>query len=432
MSRDAAPSSRVFWYGQHARPISSTPTLEGDERADVIVVGGGMAGLSCAEKLADLGASVVLVEKEFCGAGASGKTSGFITPDSELELSDLIRNRGPEKAKELWEFVCSGVEHIRHTVESHRIDCDYQVQDSLFIANSRKSFSEIQDEHHARILLGYASTLYDAHSIGTVVGSKDYAGGVRYPGTFGINSYLYCQGLKDSLRTRGVRIFENSPVTRITPEGVRCGQAQVKASKVVVCTDCFLPELGIAPLDIYHVQTFLSISKPLTDTQVRTIFPGERFMVWDSDLIYQYFRVTGDNRLLCGAASMLYTYDRSERLHTNRMLQKMQQYLQRKFPSLHIQIESIWPGLLGVTKDFVPLASQDTNHRNVYYIGGAAGLPWAAALGRYMAEKVRSGRSDLDSEFTPERSFPIGHIPQRLLGTRLTFALSHGIAKYFR
>ena len=73
----------------------------------------------------------MVIEKDFCGSGASGKTSGFITPDSEIELSSLLDTYGPEKAKHIWEFVISGVESIRKNIERHGISCDYQKQDSL-------------------------------------------------------------------------------------------------------------------------------------------------------------------------------------------------------------------------------------------------------------------------------------------------------------
>jgi gamma-glutamylputrescine oxidase len=429
---DHLPSA-VFWCRQKGtQQRKPAPSLDGDATADVVVVGGGVAGLHCAAALADKGADVILLEREFCGAGASGKTSGFVTPDSELELGDLIRNRGLEKAKELWEFALGGVRSIEADIRDHGIDCDFQVQDSLFIANGARRFEVVRGEHEGRRQLEYPSVLYDATSIRTVIGSDGYAGGVRYPGTFGMNSYLYCQAMKEVLAGKGVRVFERSPVTGITAGGVTCGTHAVAAPKTVACADRFLPEMGVLAGDIYHAQTFLSISKPLTDAQARMIFPEKRLMVWDTDLIYQYFRITGDNRLLLGAASMLYTYARKERADTRRVLRKMRSYLRAKFPSVPAEIESVWPGLIGVSKDFVPLAGRDEERPFLYFVGAAAGLPWAAALGRYIAEKIIDGRDDLDAEFTQRRKFPIGRGFQTLIGTPNAFALSHGVVKYVR
>lgn len=109
----------VYWYGQTTPQISPLP---GDTRADVVVVGGGLGGLTCAHALLDRGVDVVLLERAFCGAGASGRTSGFITPDSELELSDLVANCGRQQGQALWEFAKAGLERIRRTIEQFAVD----------------------------------------------------------------------------------------------------------------------------------------------------------------------------------------------------------------------------------------------------------------------------------------------------------------------
>src|SRR5262245_11337064 len=132
--------SSVYWYGDrtpHVEPLRTTVTSE------VAIVGGGIAGLTCAQMLAERGVDVALVEHAFCGAGASGKSSGFITPDSELDLSDLVAHYGDACGQELWEFARSGVERIRETIKARSIDCDYQIQDSLFVARTPRAFRKV-------------------------------------------------------------------------------------------------------------------------------------------------------------------------------------------------------------------------------------------------------------------------------------------------
>ena len=112
------PLHRVYWHEQ--RPSADElPPIRADIRADAVVVGGGVAGLSCAQTLSEQGQKVVLLERDTCGSGASGTSSGFITPDSEMELSDLVRNRGLERARRLWEFVVRGVDDIRENIKRH-------------------------------------------------------------------------------------------------------------------------------------------------------------------------------------------------------------------------------------------------------------------------------------------------------------------------
>jgi len=427
------PSQRVYWFEQRARPTREWPPLNGDAKADVVVVGGGVAGLACAQALSQQGRKVLLLERDVCGSGASGRSSGFITPDSEMELSDLVRHRGLERAKQLWEFVVSGVDDIRANIERHGIDCDFQVQDSLFLANSPKGASIVNREHDARMNVGYDSTLYDARTIRSVLNSKECCGGVRYSGTFGINAYRYCEAMRDILRESGVTIHERSCVTEIGEGRVKANGFTVRADAVVICVDRFLPELGLLPNEVYHVQTFLAASAPLTDSQVSTIFPESRLMVWDSDLIYEYFRLTGDNRLLLGGSSILYAYARKEsKAAPPQILRKMRAFVRRKFPHTPVEIEYFWPGLIGVSKDLLPLAAQDVQRPTISLVSGATGLPWAAALGRYMAEKIVSRRSDFDDEFDPHRRFAVGPSLQRFIGKPNAFALSHGVVKLLR
>jgi gamma-glutamylputrescine oxidase len=426
------PLPLVFWHEQRSRESTPPSPLARDARTGVVVVGGGVAGLSCAQALNEQGCKVVLLEKDACGGGASGRSSGFVTPDSEMELRDLIRHRGAQQAKQLWEFVVGGVDAIRANIEGHAIDCDMQVQESLFLASSEKRADIVREEHEARQRLGYGSTLYDAKTIGSVLGAAECFGGVRYPGTFGINSYLYCQAMRDILRESGVAIHEHSPVTSVGEGQVQANGHTVRADAVVLCLDRFLPDLGVLSKEVYHAQTFLAVSAPLAEAQITAIFPERRLMVWDTDVIYQYFRVTGDNRLLFGAASLLYTYAKKERAAAPRVLRKMRAYLERKFPQVRVEIEYFWPGLIGVSKDFLPLAARDATRPTVFFVGGATGLPWAAALGRYMAEKIQSSRSDFDAEFDPGRPFPVGPRTQEVIGTPSAFALSHGIVKYAR
>lgn len=426
------PLPRVYWHEQGARSSRVYAPLTSDTRTDVVVVGGGVAGLACAQALNDQGREVVLLEKDVCGSGASGRSSGFITPDSEMELSSLMRSRGIERAKRLWDFVVSGVGDIETNIKRHDIDCDFQVQDSLFLANSPKGYELVVNEHDARTRLGYDSTLYDADTIRTVLGSTECCGGVRYPGTFGINAYRYCQALRDVLRDSGVVIHEHSCATEIG-EGLAIANGfTVHADAVVLCVDRFLPEFNLLTDKVYHIQTFLAVSAPLTDAQVSAIFPESQMMVWDSDLIYQYFRLTGDNRLLLGASSPRYTYARRHRGIAPGILRKMRALVRRKFPHTPLDLQYFWPGLIGVSKDLLPLAGQDTARPTISFVSGATGLAWAAALGRYMADKLQSGRCDLDVEFDPNRHFIVGSKMQRIFGSAGAFALSHGIVKRWR
>jgi gamma-glutamylputrescine oxidase len=417
----------VYWYKQKTSPGEP---LRGATTSDVLVVGGGMAGLMCAQALAARGIDVTVIERDFCGAGASGRSSGFITPDSELSLSDLVEKFGDTRAKALWEFSKSGLERIRGTIAAHAVDCDYQAQDSLLVARTARAYRKVVErEHQVQTSLGYHTTLYDRASIETVVRSPDYYGGIRYGGTFGINSYRYCRALRNALQRQSVRIFEGTPALRFARHGVETPHGAVAARAIAVFTDHDLPALGLAAPEVHRVQAMLSISQPLGEDEIRRIFPEHNLMVWDTDLVYQYFRITGERRLLLGAGDVWSLYLQSAAGARRRILQKQRRYLASHFPSLRISFEHTWSGLIGVSKDFAPVVGRHEAFPGVYFAGAAAGLPWAAALGEYVAHKITDGRDELDELLSPGRSFAVGPRLQRVVGKTAGFAISHAIEK---
>lgn len=411
------PQDQSFWYLQR----EAVKPLCADIKTQVVIVGGGMAGLTAAQAFANQGKQVVLLEQYYCGAGASGKSSGFITPNAELSLHDFDLRYGKDAAKRIWDQINFGTEKIRTNILTYSLACDYQLQDTIIVANDRKSLQVLKDENKDLEKLGYKSAFYDENSIKNYVGSQEYSGGVRYENTFGIDGYAYCQEMKKILVQQGVDIYEETPVIQIDERSVKTAKALVSADHIIVCVDRFLPDLGLLNKEIYHAQTFLMVSQVLASEQLKAIFPENNYMVWDTEFIYNYFRVTGQGRLLLGGGSALTTYDKKESFHNQYMYNKLTRYFAKQFPSLSIQFEQYWPGLIGISKDIGPIAGPDKDRPSIYYVSAAAGLPIAAALGSYAAEHILQKRTDLDQYLNPYRSYFISSGLQRILGTKLSF-----------
>lgn len=417
----------VFWYDRKAAAL---PPLRGDVTTDAVVVGGGMMGLMCARALAASGRKVCVVEREVCGGGASGRSSGFITPDSELEFADLADRFGPDDGKRLWEFAWGGVERIRAVITENKIECDCQLQDALFVAATKSGAKTIANEHAFRQAAGYASTHLPRTGLPGVLGSKEYFGGVRFGKTFGIDGYRCCLGLRKALAGEGVEVFEQTPVTRVLKDRVETAGGSVHARDIVVCGDRFVPELGLARKEVYHVQTFLAVTRPLSDGDARRMFPAGPLMVWDTNLTYKYFRLTGEQRLLIGGGTLLSTYAPHGRHRPEIAAGAFTKYLACHFPKLTVTFDACWPGMIGITKDFAPVIGRHPRHASVHFAAGAAGLPLAAALGNYLGEKIATGRADFDALLAVDRKFPVGPAVQSVIRTPAAFALSHGILKF--
>lgn len=419
------PQDQVFWYLNRG----AVAPLAQDLHVDVAIIGGGMAGLSAAQAFNKKGKKVAVFEQYYCGSGATGKSSGFITPNAELSLTDFSERYSIDAAHKIWQFITSGVDDIRANIKQHNFVCDYTEQNSLVVANSKSDFKTLVEEHKNLEKCGYTTKLYTQETVRRHLNTQRYYGGVEYEDTFGINAYLYCQELKKYLQSVGILIYEETPVAAVHDHTLRTLHATVTADYIIVCADRFTPDLGFLEQEVYHAQTFLLVSQQLTDEQIRTIFPAQHLMVWDTDLIYSYFRLTGDKRLLVGGGSLLTTYASKPVHEYARITKKLINYIKTTFPTLDLQFEQHWPGLIGLSKDIGPLAGRDKNNPHIYCIAAAAGLPIAAALGRYSADHLLDGRTDLDTYFSPYRSFPISGLAQSILGNKISFALSNLIKK---
>ncbi|MHB8604594.1 MAG: NAD(P)/FAD-dependent oxidoreductase [Thermoplasmatota archaeon] len=413
-----------------------TAPLIGQHRAEVAVVGGGAAGLAAAMRLVDLGHDVVLVERNICGGSSTGKSAGFLTPDSELELSQLVRRFGVEGARDLWGCATRGIDLMTAWIRENRIECDLVEQDSLFLANGASGRRDVAAEGAARAKLGLPQTEYDHAALRGVLGSDAYAGGVRYPGTFGVNAMLYAQGMKRVLIEKGARVFEATEVRALDGHTLHTHLGELTADQIIFCIDKVSPRLSPYAANIYHAQTFLSVSEPLDLANVARLFPAGPVQCWDSDLVYTYFRLTGTNRLLLGGGSALTTFSRFD-VTTARVIERVQRGFRRKFPFLRdLHFLQYWPGRIDTTRDLMPTIARDARLPWVHHVLGCVGLPWATFSGDFCARHVHDDTPRDDDRFyryfSPDRPFllPLGLEP--FLGKQIVFSLNNAWAKYFQ
>ena len=174
-----------------------------------------------------------------------------------------------------------------------------------------------------------------------------------------------------------------------TRSGVPGGE--ISAETIFLCTDRFTPELGVQRAAAGQVQTALAVTEPLPDGLFREIFPEKPLLVWDTDLVYQYFRPLGENRLLLGGGILSRTYSSREE-GAERSVAHLRKYVRAKFPALgELAITHWWPGFIGVTKDFLPLAGRCPRVPSHALAICGTGLPWSMLAARVATRAVLEG-----------------------------------------
>ena len=409
-------------------------SLKEDITTECLVIGGGFAGLHAALRLADSGKKVVLVEKRICGGSSSGQSAGFLTPESEKDINQLRKHYGDKKAKQIHNIPKKGVELIVNIAKKYGFNCDLRKQDSLYLSIKKSHNKYIEEETETRKELGLSYEFLDAKNLQKIHPGKGYLMGLRYPGSYGINSFAYCQEMKNLLLKKGVRIHEDTEVHKIEKNTAKTHLGSVTAKKIFVCIDKIQSEFNQEISDkLYHIQTYLAISEPISDEEMKKIFPKGELMCWDTRMIYGHYRPVAGNRIIIGGGTPLATYY-PVYLHSMAPINKFIRRLKKRFSNLKdVHFTHYWGGLIDVTPDLEPLIGYDKHNKSIQYAVGCAGLNWAAYCGDYIARRAIEPKKTEDlSEFMGiDRKFVFPSFIQKIFGKIITFGLSH-LYEYFR
>ena len=131
-------------YLETAAPGASTPPLAGDARADVAVVGGGFTGLSTALHLAEGGASVILLEAEEPGFGASGRNGGQVNPGLKHDPDVIERDVGPDLGRRMNRLAGTAPALVFELIARLGIDCDARRNGTLRAAVNGRSATAVR------------------------------------------------------------------------------------------------------------------------------------------------------------------------------------------------------------------------------------------------------------------------------------------------
>ena len=404
------------------------PPLKGKISCDVLVVGGGFAGLHAALRLAESRKDVVLLERSICGGSSSGKSGGFLTPATEADLNQLIGLFGIEEAKRIYEIPIQGINLIVNTIKKYNLNCDLQKQDALYLAISKKDIETLKEEAQALKKLGYSSIFYNAKKLQSIHSGKGFHAGLRSGNSYGINSLVYSQELKNVLLKKRARVYEGTEVHKIENNTAKTHLGSCKADNIIVCIDKMSDEFDAeVSRKYYHVQSFLAVSEPLSKSEIKSIFPQDKAMMcWDTRHEYVHYRVIGNDRLIVGGGSVLTTWY-PRHFNSPWIIKKVIEDFKSHFPFLeHVKFPYYWNGLIDVTKDLVPITDYDSKNKSIQYVLGCAGLPFAAFCGDYAARRITDKKvQDYSKYFSLHRKFFISEGLQQFLGKPLSFFLSH-------
>ncbi len=176
------------------------------------------------------------------------------------------------------------------------------------------------------------------------------------------------------------------------------------------------------------------MTEPLTDTELRILFPsGEQMQCWDSKLVYSYFRLTGDNRLLLGGGTPITTFLK-DAYNNPGVIRRVIKDFRSHFPELRdLSFIQFWPGQIDMTRDLLPVIARPPEHPHMRFILGCVGIPWATFCGSFAARNVL-GEADEDYKkyfnyFSNQRHFALPSGLGKVIGKPLLFSLTQQLGE---
>ena len=215
-------------------PMPRFARIERNERADVVVVGGGITGLTAAYLLGGAGKSVVLLERERCAQIDTGHTSAHLTMVLDKSLTDLAAHFGRDHAQAAWDAGLAAIAQIDATVRAEAMTCGFEwVPGYLHAPPGAGDAGREKFEEEAKLA---AELGFDAAFVEQVpfVGGP----GVRFDGQARFHPRKYLSSLARAAESRGVRIYEHSPVEEFTdaPKQVKANGCTISCDYVVLAT----------------------------------------------------------------------------------------------------------------------------------------------------------------------------------------------------
>lgn len=403
-----AELTRSLWMKVDVYP--DAPKFSGKKSCDTVIIGAGIAGLSIAHELANIGQKVIVIDRGTIAGGMTSRTTAHLAPICDDGLSALINLRGEDVARLFQQSQEAAVARIEENVSELRIDCNFRRLDAfLFPAmgiDPKDARDQRQQEFDAARKVGAAVELVT----GLPLKGFEEAPVLCYPNQATFHPLRYLRGLAGSIRESGSLIFADSAATSVEelPEdGVRVSTENsgvIEAGSAVVATN--------SPInDRFQLHTKMSPYRTyaIAFTLPKGALPDALF--WDTGDPYHYVRMNPGpgsvDHLIAGGAD----HKSGESDDGDIRFEAIEAWIRALVPSLGKEVTR-WSGQVLDTIDYCAFIGLNPGSKSVYVVTGDSGQGIThGALSGLLVKDMISGKENPWAEvYDPSRNTPSGVI----------------------
>lgn len=379
--------------------------LKGEVQCDVAVVGGGLAGMATALRLAERGVDVVVLEAAYCGWAASSRNAGYLSNElaGEAEVLRLFYRR---KLRDLTQYAENSAHFTEGLIEKLGIECDYEPTGNIKAAVSPAQLKRLQ--RNAQILRDAGANI--EFGSGSELGLPDtFLGGIFIRGGGLMNPGKFTSGFRNALLASSARVFERTTVRSVEPNGKRVTVdvpgGRVDAERVILATNANTRDLAIAPSGIAPVFTSVVETEPIDPERLEAIGWTSRAGIVTPHQILENYRRTARGTLLFGTRRLRGGPAALEGREPDRAVVKdLINGFHQRFPTLtDLAPRRAWGGWIAMTS-FLPVAGEVA--KNVFYAVSCNGhgLAQSPYLGTLLADRLVGDEphDDLQTVWRPQ------------------------------
>jgi glycine/D-amino acid oxidase-like deaminating enzyme len=377
------------------------------DAADLVVVGGGYTGLSAARKAARLRASVVLLEAERLGWGASTRNAGFCHPGYKSGAGTLLRRYGDAIGRRLYADSVEAVAWTERTIAADGIAADWDGAGYGELAYAPAHVEDLTSSVEALRSVGMAARYVPRSELASEIAGDAYYGALVVESGGGLHPGRYHAGIAEGAARAGADLHEGVRAHRIRRQAdgrsvVETSRGAILAREVFIGTNGY-PD-GLVPAlrrRVLSIGSFIVATEPLSEDLARMLHPTRR-MWFDSKEFLYYWRLTPDRRMLFGGRASMWPAS----------IERTARILARAMVAIHpelagVRIAYAWGGRVALTLDRMPHVGRAGG---AWYATGCCGsgvalLPW---LGERVAGWILGGE---DAPTLARLRFPLVPAP---------------------
>lgn len=360
---------------QEAASLPSFPKLERDIRTDVLIIGGGIAGILTAYRLKERGIDCVIAEKGRICSGVTGNTTAKITSQHGAIYAKLLKNIGAENARK---YLLANENALKQYEKmSRKIDCDFENKDNfVYSLNDKK---KLTDEILALDRIGFTADFVEdiPLPIKTV-------GAVRFPKQAQFNVLKFLSAV-----TKDLKIFENTFVKEMVGTNTVTDRGKIFAKKVVAATHFpFINKHGLYSLKLYQHRSYVIALENVGDVSGMYVDENKKGMS---------FRNYGDLLLLGGGGHRTGKKGGS--------WNELRAFAKTYYPEA--KEKYFWSAQDCMSLDCVPYIGQYSKNTPDFYVATGFnkwGMTSSMAAAEILADLITDRKNDFADVFSPSRS----------------------------